>query len=169
MFGKDKKEMAHQFDTLIAHGAELVGDITFSGGLHIDGRIRGNLMAEDGAQAVVRVSEKGEVEGEIRAPHIIINGSVRGDVYSTEHLELASKASVAGNVYYNMIEMVMGAEVNGSLMHSVPGSAPVKPQSTLSNASLVPTPMPARGGTGPSPASAAVPGGGAAKSIAGKK
>ncbi len=162
MFGKDKKEMAHQFDTLIAHGAELVGDITFRGGLHIDGRIRGNVLAEDGAQAVVRLSDKGEVEGEIRAPHIIINGVIKGDVYSSEHLELAAKASVTGNVYYNMIEMVMGAEVNGSLMHSVGGHAPSRNLSSISSASLVPSPMPAQGGA-PTPANSAVPGGNTGK------
>lgn len=166
MFGKEKKEMAHQFDTLIANGTEFVGDITFRGGLHIDGRIRGNVIAEEGTQAVVRLSDKGEVQGEIRAPHIIINGVIKGDVYSSEHLELAANASVTGNVYYNMIEMVMGAEVNGSLMHSVPGTVTPRVGSAGGNttASLIPTPMPAKGGA-PNPASGAVPHG---KKAAGK-
>ena len=152
MWGKDKDTMAHQFDTLISGGAEIVGDITFSGGLHIDGRIRGNIIAEANSKAVVRVSDKGEVVGEIRAPHIIINGCVKGDVFSSEHLELASKASVTGNVHYNMIEMVMGAEVNGSLMHKIEGIS----KSGSSSASLTPTPLPGKSGQ-PSPAHQAVP------------
>jgi cytoskeletal protein CcmA (bactofilin family) len=42
---------------------------------------------------------------------------VQGDVRSAKHIELAAKATVVGNVYYNLIEMVMGSEVNGKLMH----------------------------------------------------
>jgi cytoskeletal protein CcmA (bactofilin family) len=48
---------------------------------------------------------------------IVINGLVEGDVYSSNHIELAAKARVSGNVHYHLIEMVMGSEVNGSLSH----------------------------------------------------
>ena len=42
---------------------------------------------------------------------------MQGDVRSSSHIELAAKAVVLGSVYYNLIEMVMGSEVNGNLMH----------------------------------------------------
>ena len=89
----------------------------FSGGLHVDGRIRGKVVADEGTDAVLRVSEVGEVTGDINAPHVIINGTVNGDVYASAHLELAEKASINGSVYYNLIEMAMGASVNGNLVH----------------------------------------------------
>ncbi|MCH8553469.1 MAG: polymer-forming cytoskeletal protein [Natronospirillum sp.] len=116
MFGSDKK--VGNFDTtLISAKAEVVGDIKLTGGLHIDGQVTGNILAEPGSSAVVRVSDKGVVKGEIRAPHVIINGRVSGDVTSFEHVELAKKAEVNGDVYYATMEMVMGARVNGKLHH----------------------------------------------------
>ncbi len=119
MLGKKKQSRrpAGNFDTLISAKTSIKGDVCFSGGLHVDGKIHGKVVAEEGSGAVLRVSEVGEVEGDIVAPHVIVNGTVHGDVYAAEHLELASKASINGNVYYNLIEMAMGASVNGSLVH----------------------------------------------------
>ncbi len=117
MFGNDKK--VGNFDTtLVSSKTEVVGDIKLTGGLHIDGQITGNVLAEPGSGAVVRVSDKGVVKGEIRAPHVIINGNVTGDVVSFEHVELAKKAEVNGDVYYATMEMVMGAKMNGRLLHT---------------------------------------------------
>ena len=103
--------------TLISRTTEVVGDIHFSGELIIEGRVKGNIYAEDDSQALIRVAEKGAVEGEICVPSAVVNGLVQGDVRSATHLELASKAVLVGNVYYNLIEMVMGSEVNGNLIH----------------------------------------------------
>lgn len=103
--------------TLISKTTEIVGDIHFSGTLEVEGRIEGNIFADDESNAEVRIREHGAVVGEISVPSVIVNGLVEGDVYSSRHLELAAKARVMGNVYYNLIEMVMGAEVNGSLQH----------------------------------------------------
>ncbi len=120
MFGKKKQKPRRpigHFDTLISGKTSVNGDVHFSGGLHVDGRICGKVLAEDGSEAVLRLSEVGEIEGDIVAPHIIINGTVRGDVYASSHLELATRAAIYGNVYYNLIEMAMGASVNGNLVH----------------------------------------------------
>jgi len=112
----NKKTVANDV-TLISVKAEINGDIRVSGGLHVDGRIKGNILADPDSGAAVRISDKGLVEGEIRAPNIVINGEVKGDVYSSEHIELAKKAVVTGDVHYVMMEMVMGAKVNGKLLH----------------------------------------------------
>ena len=104
-------------DTLVSRTTEIVGDIHFSGELIVEGRIKGSVYAEDDSSAIIRIAESGSVEGEICVPSSVINGLVQGDVRSTKHIELAKKAVVAGNVYYNLIEMVMGSEVNGNLMH----------------------------------------------------
>ena len=120
MLGKKKQKPRRptgHFDTLISSRTSVEGDVHFSGGLHVDGRIRGKVVADEGTDAVLRISEVGEVTGDINAPHVIINGTVNGDVYASAHLELAEKASINGSVYYNLIEMAMGASVNGNLVH----------------------------------------------------
>lgn len=116
MFGKSTPP-TNNFDTLISGKAEIVGDIHFSGGLHIDGKVYGNIIADDDSKAVLRISDKGQVEGEVSVPHIIVNGTIVGDVHSCEHLELAAKAAVKGNIFYNTVEMVMGSQVEGRLAH----------------------------------------------------
>lgn len=123
MWGKKKgKHKQHQsttthFDTLISGKTQIVGDLQFSGGLHIDGLVRGTIRAEEDSEAIVRISDIGEIDGDVIAPHIIVNGTVHGDVYASKHIELALNASIKGNVYYHLIEMAMGAEVNGNLVH----------------------------------------------------
>jgi cytoskeletal protein CcmA (bactofilin family) len=117
MFGMGKKANCARIDTVIGAQTCLEGDLRFSGGLHVDGTIKGNIIAEPGSQAMLTVSEQGRIEGEVRVPNLVLNGAVEGDVYCSERVELASRAKVTGNVYYALIEMAMGAEINGSLVH----------------------------------------------------
>lgn len=111
-----KKAGVPQVSTVIGQGAEIVGDLTFSGGLHVDGVIIGNVKSSSD-EAVLTLSELGSIEGEVRVPVLSLNGAIKGDVFSSEKVELATKARVTGNVNYNLIEMAVGAEVNGKLMH----------------------------------------------------
>lgn len=117
MFGKGKKATCSRIDTVIGQNTRLEGDVSFSGGLHIDGKIKGNIIAEPGAEAVLTLSEQGSVEGDITVPNLVLNGAVAGDVHVSERLELASHAKVTGDVFYHLLEMAMGAEVNGNLVH----------------------------------------------------
>lgn len=121
MFGRDKgsKFSTHSGSTtLIAAGTEIHGDIQFAGNLEIEGKVIGNINAENGSNAVVRVLEHGEVDGNVKVPTVIVNGTVKGDVHSSSHLDLAAKAKITGDVYYSVIEMAKGARVNGSLVVS---------------------------------------------------
>ena len=118
MFSKGINKKTTRMDTLVGPQSEVSGDIKFTGGLHIEGTIKGNVIAENDGNSLVQLSESGTIEGEVRAPFIVLNGVVIGDVHGGEHVELASKARVAGNVYYNLIEMAVGAEVNGKLVHT---------------------------------------------------
>lgn len=115
MWGQRKKPMAGKIDTLIGQQTEISGDVHFNGGLHVDGAIKGNVIAS--GEAVLMLSEHGRIEGDVRVPNVVLNGAVTGDVHAAERIELASRARVNGNVYYNLIEMAMGAEVNGNLVH----------------------------------------------------
>ncbi|MCB1666084.1 MAG: polymer-forming cytoskeletal protein [Pseudomonadales bacterium] len=118
MFGSGSKntDTTVSTSTLISRQTEVIGDLRFTGELIVEGRIKGNIYADDESGALIRVAETGVVEGEIWVPSVVVNGLVKGDIHSSRHLELAAKAVVMGNVFYNLIEMVMGSEVNGSLM-----------------------------------------------------
>lgn len=120
MFGRGKTSTGSRIETVIGPQTVLEGDISFSGGLHVDGKVKGNINAESGSKAVLTVSEQGRIEGDVRVPNLVLNGAVQGNVYASEHVELASHAKVAGNLYYSLIEMAMGAEVNGNLVHEDP-------------------------------------------------
>jgi len=111
-------------DTLVGQNTEVVGDVTFLQGLHVDGVIKGNVEAPAGSDAFLTLSENGRVEGDVHVPNIILNGEVQGDVYASGRIELASKARIMGTVYYNLLEMAMGAEVNWNLVHQVEQQRP---------------------------------------------
>jgi cytoskeletal protein CcmA (bactofilin family) len=119
MFRNSKKAGALpplHVDTLIGARTTIVGDVRFSGGLHVDGTIRGMVVAEPGSEALLVLSEKGMVDGEIHAPHVVINGQVKGDIVASERVELAAQARVDGNIYYKLLEMAAGADVNGRIV-----------------------------------------------------
>lgn len=114
--------------TLISKNTEVVGDIHFTGTLHIEGKLRGNVIAKDGSDAHLDIAEKGLIEGQIDVPTVRINGRVIGDVFSGKHVELSAKAEVEGNVHYHLIEMVKGAQVNGSFVYTGAGDKAKKQQ-----------------------------------------
>lgn len=120
MFGNTSSKSGNStasVDTLIGRQTEVLGDVRFTGGLHIDGKVKGKVIAQAEKAASLSVSESGAVEGDVRVPHIVLNGTVIGDVHASEKVTLASKARVTGNVYYRIIEMESGALVNGQLVH----------------------------------------------------
>lgn len=118
MFNTNRKDTRRgaESTTLIAAGTEIRGDIHFSGCLHVDGKIQGAIRGES-EQAILTLSEHADVHGEVYAPRIVINGKVCGDVTAAERLELASNAQVEGNVYYKVLEMAAGAQINGKMVH----------------------------------------------------
>jgi cytoskeletal protein CcmA (bactofilin family) len=119
MFGS-KKIKSSKIDTLVGQGVEITGDIKFQGGLHLDGRITGDVSTADDAEGTVLViSDRGCVEGDVHVAYAVINGEVIGNVYASEKLELSSKARISGNVEYNLLEMASGAEINGQMMHNL--------------------------------------------------
>jgi cytoskeletal protein CcmA (bactofilin family) len=120
-----KRFKAPKVATVIGQGTVITGDVTFSGGLHLDGAIRGKVIGEADTQATLTVSELGAVEGDVRVENLILNGTVVGDVRVGERVELANNARVTGTVYYQLLEMAMGAQVNGQLVRvedEAPGS-----------------------------------------------
>jgi len=118
MRSRAKRIKRIRIDSLIGRNTEIHGDVRFAGGLHVDGTLKGNVIAERDVPALLTLSEHGTIEGEVRVPNVILNGVVVGDVHASGQVELAANARITGNVYYNLIEMAMGAEVNGSLVRN---------------------------------------------------
>jgi cytoskeletal protein CcmA (bactofilin family) len=116
MFNRDKN--VARVDTLIGRSARIQGDVEFSGGLHIDGQVTGNVRVLPGGAASVSVSEQGVIEGSVEAPQVVLNGTVNGDIVASERVVLGAKARVRGNVSYGVIEMALGAEITGRLIPS---------------------------------------------------
>ena len=118
MFGKSNKPSP--IDSLIGAGTTIEGDITFTGGLRIDGNIKGNVKAMGSKPGTLVVSELAKVEGEIDVAHVVINGTVAGPVRASEYVELLPKARVTGNVSYKSIEIHVGAIVMGQMVYESP-------------------------------------------------
>jgi cytoskeletal protein CcmA (bactofilin family) len=112
MFNRGDKPSG-QIDTLIGQAARVHGDLEFSGGLHLDGRVDGNLRAVSGS---LIVSETGVVEGSVDVPQVRVDGAVTGDIRASDRVVLGPQARVAGNVCYGGIEMAPGAQINGKLL-----------------------------------------------------
>lgn len=115
---KKRKNNTAIVDTLIGKNTIINGDLVFTGGLHVDGKIIGNVIAQEDSMAVLILSKNGSIEGEVKVPNMVLNGRVTGDVFGSNRVELVANSKINGSVYYNLIEMQIGAEVNGGLVHS---------------------------------------------------
>lgn len=120
MFGAKSKPQ-NRIDSLIGAGTTVEGDVNFVGGLRIDGRVTGNVVAFDDKPGMLVVSEQAEIEGEIRVHHVVINGTVTGSIYAADSLELQPKAHITGDVHYKSLEMQLGAVVQGRLVYEAEG------------------------------------------------
>jgi cytoskeletal protein CcmA (bactofilin family) len=110
---KPNEKPCNTIDTLIGVSTDMRGDITFSGGLRIDGKVKGNITARSDDNSTLVLSENAVVTGNVSVPHMIVNGKIKGNVISAERLELQSRADIQGDVTYKMLEIAAGAQVNG--------------------------------------------------------
>ena len=125
MFKRNQNKTT-KIDTLIGAETRINGDVEFTGGLHLDGYINGNVKGSAAADTLLSVSESGCIEGSVFAPSVILNGTVKGDIQAGDRVELGAKARVLGNVHYTIIETAVGAQINGKLIHRTnpaPGTA----------------------------------------------
>jgi len=106
----------NSIDTLIGAKTEIKGDISFNGGLRIDGKIKGDVVATGDGNSTVVMSEHAVVTGNVSSPYMIVNGTIKGNVRCSERLELQAKAEVIGDVTYKTIAIEPGAVVNGNLV-----------------------------------------------------
>lgn len=118
MFGSKKQEkelLRARINTLVGEGTKVDGMINFQGGLHIAGEVNGGAVSDD-KDSLLIISENALLIGDVVVGHLIVNGQIDGDVYVNGKVELFDKARINGDVHYNLIELPVGAEVNGKLI-----------------------------------------------------
>jgi len=123
MFGRKTK---NTIDSLIGISTSIIGDVHFKGGLRIDGHVKGNVIASEVETSILVISEQAKIEGDVRVAHLVVNGEITGQVFSSELLELQPKARITGDVYYKALEMHGGAVVSGKLTHDQAGDPILK-------------------------------------------
>lgn len=117
MFFKNRNKPQSRIDTLIGAETRIEGDIHFSGGLRVDGSIRGNVSEVSSTPGTVVLSEHGRIEGAVTASQLVINGKVVGPVRANQFVELQAKSRVTGDVHYKSLEMHTGAVIEGKLIY----------------------------------------------------
>jgi len=117
MFFKKSNRIQNTIDTLIGAETRIEGDIHFSGGLRVDGAIRGNVSEQNASPSTLILSEHGRIEGAVSASKLVINGKVVGPVKANQFIELQAKAHITGDVYYKSLEMHTGAVIEGKLVY----------------------------------------------------
>ena len=111
-----------RLSSLIAAGVEIVGDVSITDGLRIDGQLEGNVLCKDTARGLLVLSEKGSIVGGAKVYDAVINGTIRGDLEVDHFLELQANARVTGNIRYRQLHMECGATVDGKLEHLADGT-----------------------------------------------
>ncbi len=129
MFGR-RHPMDGRVKTLIDEDTRVDGDLAFSDGCRIVGTVKGNVSADSDSNAALQIAEDATIEGSVNVPFVELHGVVRGDVIASQRVELGPTARVIGNVYYNLIEMKVGAEINGKLVHQPEGKVPLLEQTS---------------------------------------
>lgn len=135
MFGKQSSKPQNRIDSLIGAGTRIEGNVSFTGGLRVDGEIIGNVTASGEQPSTLVVSEKARIDGEIRVSHMVVNGTINGPVFAAEFLELQARSRLNGDVHYNTLEMHLGAVVDGRLVHKSSEVRPVELKIAASNPS----------------------------------
>ncbi|HWS41422.1 MAG TPA: polymer-forming cytoskeletal protein [Arenimonas sp.] len=126
MYGSKKSKLSAQgsekVETIIGKEVVIQGDLIFSGGLYIEGKVIGKVLTNSTTDSLLTLAPEGSVDGEIRASKAIISGRLQGDIYSTERIELTETAQIQGNIHYKLLEITAGATVSGQLIHELKNS-----------------------------------------------
>ena len=127
MLGR-KKKRHNVANTIVGIDTRVNGDMHFAGGLHVDGMINGNVTADPDSDAALSLAAGASIDGGVTVPYVLLEGTVKGDVFANKRVIMGASARVIGNVYYNLIEMAIGAEINGKLVHQPEGQVPLLKQ-----------------------------------------
>lgn len=117
MFRKkqNKSIEINKLSSLVADNVEINGDIAFSAGLRVDGRVCGNLSNKAGSKGLLVLSDQGCIEGDVHVYDAVVNGTIIGNLTVDHFVELQPKSRVTGDISYRQLQMDCGASVDGKL------------------------------------------------------
>jgi cytoskeletal protein CcmA (bactofilin family) len=94
----------------VGHGTTLTGDTNFQMMLRVDGHLTGTIASEGGT---LIVGTQGQVDANISVSTAMINGTVNGDIFATEKIQLGRTARVIGNIQAPRLVLEDGAILEG--------------------------------------------------------
>lgn len=103
-------------DAMLNRRLKIAGDVHFSGILHVECTIEGDLISDDEGSTLI-LSDAGHIKGSVKASNVMVNGRIDGNVLAANKVELYEKSRINGDLHYNLLEMAVGAGVNGKLVH----------------------------------------------------
>ena len=109
--------MSKKINTLIGSDISIVGNVTYEGIVHIEGDIKGSLVAIRDKESKLFINKLSTITGYVDASNVAIDGMVLGNVYAYELIQLGSNANIQGDIYYKSLEMEVGAKVDGRLIN----------------------------------------------------
>lgn len=110
-----KKRKFVAITTLIDKDIVISGDTTYTGGIRIDGKIKGNLKVHGDEGSLLIMGYGSTITGDVEVEKAIINGEINGNVKCNDYLELNTNAIVNGSIEYDIIEVQEGAKITGDL------------------------------------------------------
>ena len=107
-----------KLNSILGKDSNFVGNFNVSGGLRIDGKIKGNIKAD-----VLFVGRDAELTGDIEVSRAIIGGKVYGNIIARESLELQSKAELIGDVATKNLVIAEGVVYDGKVDMGISGKS----------------------------------------------
>jgi cytoskeletal protein CcmA (bactofilin family) len=99
----------HAATSVIDHGCEVEGHVSFAGTLVLNGKFRGELISSD----TLLVGETGEVQAEVQVGVAIVSGQIRGNITARERVELRATARVFGDIATPVLILEEGVVFDG--------------------------------------------------------
>ncbi|MEF1292003.1 bactofilin family protein, partial [Vibrio sp. M260118] len=91
--------------TIIAKGCSVSGEFKVENDIQIDGKVTGQMHVE----GTLIVAESGELNGEVYAKQLIVNGLLDGNCYA-DRVQVLSKGSVSGKVWSSNLSIEPGGK-----------------------------------------------------------
>ncbi|WP_176722415.1 bactofilin family protein [Candidatus Thiosymbion oneisti] len=113
---RNKRQQPPAYSSIVGEGTEIVGKVHFVGALHIDGKVVGDIKEQSSDGCALTLGPSGVIEGNVDVAHVVLDGTIRGDVRAAYRAELKSGARIEGKVHYSRLQVPEGAEINGELV-----------------------------------------------------
>ena len=101
-------------EAFLGKGCKIVGTLTFSGPVEIEGCVEGEIIAQDR----LTIGESAVVKGKISGSEVVIKGEVHGDIAATKRLSLRRPARILGNLSCALLSIDEGVSFEGKCQMS---------------------------------------------------